>query len=334
MNMGVVSTGDDVRLAPLRAGADFPLVIEARSDLDAVAWAQAHRDWIEQLVVKHGGILFRGFALATPLDFEAFAQSIEPELFGSYGDLPKLEGGQRIYHSTPYPEQQMILYHNEGSHLDRWPRKQWFYCSVPARKGGATPIVDCREVLRRLPAALVDTFERKQLLYVRTFTHRLDVSWQEFFKTDHKPQVEERLRQARIDWRWLESGELQTRTRCPAVIRHPLSGERVFFNQIQLHHASCLPADVREDLLDMVGLERLPRHVYFGDGSAIDDEMVALIGRAYEDCAVRFAWQRGDVIMLDNMLAAHARDPYEGPRKIIVAMGAMFERSTLDGASA
>eukprot|EP01041_Mallomonas_annulata_P034217 gene34217-56948_t len=30
--------------------------------------------------------------------------------------------------------------------------------------------------------------------------------------------------------------------------------------------------------------------------------------------------------MLDNMLAAHARDPYEGPRKIVVAMGAM--RST------
>ena len=81
-------------------------------------------------------------------------------------------------------------------------------------------------------------------------------------------------------------------------------------------------------------MQRLPRHVYFGDGSAIDDDAVALIGRTYEDCAVRFNWQRGDVIMLDNMIAAHARDPYEGPRKIVVAMGAMFERSALRGIAA
>ncbi len=41
--------------------------------------------------------------------------------------------------------------------------------------------------------------------------------------------------------------------------------------------------------------------------------------------------------MVDNMLAAHARDPYEGPRKIVVAMGDIYERSALEeaqGASA
>jgi hypothetical protein len=36
------------------------------------------------------------------------------------------------------------------------------------------------------------------------------------------------------------------------------------------------------------------------------------------------------VILLDNMLAAHARDPFEGPRKIVVAMGEMIERSALE----
>lgn len=46
---------------------------------------------------------------------------------------------------------------------------------------------------------------------------------------------------------------------------------------------------------------------------------------------MRFDWQRGDVVMLDNMLAAHARDPYEGPRKIVVAMGDMFDRAQLEG---
>ncbi|WKB55457.1 non-ribosomal peptide synthetase [Eleftheria terrae] len=320
-----------VRTSFLAPGREFPIVVEpAGRDLDPVAWAHEQRGWVEAQLARHAGILFRGFGLRTPQDFEAFAEAIEPQLYGSYGDLPKKEGGRNTYRSTPYPERQMILYHNESSHLERWPRKQWFFCELPSPVGGATPIVDGREMLRRLPVSLVRTLERQQLLYVRTFTRRLDVSWQDFFKTEQRAEVEARLAAAGIEWRWLGEDELQTRTRCPAVITHPVTGERVFFNQMQLHHVSCLEPDVREDLLAMVGLERMPRHVYWGDGSPIDDEVMALIGRTYEECAVRFDWRQGDVVMLDNMLAAHARDPYEGPRKIVVAMGAMFERSALD----
>ncbi len=36
------------------------------------------------------------------------------------------------------------------------------------------------------------------------------------------------------------------------------------------------------------------------------------------------------MILLDNMLVAHARDPFEGPRKIVVAMGDMYDRNALD----
>jgi alpha-ketoglutarate-dependent taurine dioxygenase len=315
-------------LSPQR---QFPIVMQpSGAGLDAVAWAREQKDFIETALRRHGGILFRNFGLRTPQDFEAFAETIEPQLYGGYGDLPKKEGGRNTYRSTPYPEREMILFHNESAHLDRWPRKQWFFCELPSPVGGATPIVDCREMLRRLPPALVDKLERQQLLYVRTFTRRLDVSWQDFFKTDVRAEVEQRLAAVGTDWNWLDGDNLQTRTRCPAVIRHPVTGERAFFNQVQLHHVHCLEPEVREDLLSMVGLERMPRHVYYGDGMPIDSETMDIIGRAYEDCAVRFDWEQGDVVMLDNMLAAHARDPFEGPRKIVVAMGEMFERARLD----
>lgn len=39
-----------------------------------------------------------------------------------------------------------------------------------------------------------------------------------------------------------------------------------------------------------------------------------------EECKVVFPWQTGDVLMLDNMLTAHAREPFQGPRKVVVAM--------------
>ncbi|MCD0500628.1 condensation domain-containing protein [Achromobacter sp. MY14] len=320
-----------IRTSFLSPDRQFPIVVEALDpDLDPVAWAAAERERIENWLKTHGGILFRNFAISTAQQFESFAESVEPVLYGDYGDLPKKEGGRNTYRSTPYPEKQMILYHNESAHLDRWPRKQLFFCELPSRVGGATPIVDCREMLRRLPAELVQEFERKQLLYIRTFTDRLDVSWQSFFKTDDRRQVEATLRQAGIDFAWRGDDALQTRTRCPAVITHPVTGERVFFNQVQLHHLHCLEPEVREHLLSTAGLEWVPRHVCFGDGSPIPDAVMDLIGKTYEECAVRFDWRRGDVVMLDNMLAAHARDPYEEPRKVVVAMGSMFDRAALD----
>lgn len=320
-----------IRTSFLAQDRQFPLVVEATSsDMDAVAWATAQRTFIENSLNQYAAVLFRNFGLRTPQDFEAFAEAIEPELHGSYGDLPKKEGGRNIYQSTPYPERQMILYHNESSHLEHWPRKQWFFCEVPSRIGGATPIVDCREMLRRLPPQLVSRFEEKGLLYVRTFTPRLDVSWRDFYKTDNPAEVEKQLSAAGMEWRWLDQDTLQTRSHSPAVIAHPLTSERVFFNQIQLHHPYCLEAGMRADLLDLVGAEKMPRQVYYGDGTPIDDQTVAEISECYEQCAVRFSWRQGDVALLDNMLVAHARDPFEGERKIVVAMGAMFERTALN----
>ncbi|MGY8527503.1 condensation domain-containing protein [Paracidovorax citrulli] len=325
-----LSAGPLVTTSFLAADRTFPIVIEpASSDLDPVAWAHAQRDTIESTLCRHGGILLRGFALRTPQEFEAFAEAIEPGLYGSYGDLPKKEGGRNTYRSTPYPEREMILFHNESAHLSRWPRKQWFFCELPSLTGGATPIVDCREMLRRLPPELAEQFERKGLRYVRTFNHKLDVSWRDFFRTESRDEVEARLRASGTDFAWLDADTLQTRELCPAVIAHPVTGERSFFNQVQLHHAACLDPEVRRDLLEIVGPERMPRQVTFGDGSPIGDDVMALIGELYEACAVRFDWRQGDVVMLDNMLAAHARDPYQGPRKIVVAMGAMFERKDL-----
>ncbi|HSI49090.1 MAG TPA: SDR family NAD(P)-dependent oxidoreductase [Ideonella sp.] len=322
--------GGALQARPLQPGRNFPLVLQAQAPgLDLAAWARGHADEVEALLARHGGLLFRNTGLHTPQDFERFAEAIEPQLYGSYGDLPKKEGGRNTYRSTPYPEDEMILFHNESAHLERWPRKQWFFCELPSPVGGATPIVDGREMLRRLPAELVAEFERRELLYVRTFLPGLDVPWREFFKTDDRAAVEARLAAAGIAWRWFEDDALQTRTRCPAVIVHPVTGERVFFNQVQLHHTSCLAPEVRADLLETVGAARMPRQVCFGDGEPIPDATMATIGQAYEACAVRFDWRQGDVVMLDNMLAAHARDPYQGPRKIVVAMGAMFERTAL-----
>nr|UXB95101.1 aspartate hydroxylase [Pseudomonas syringae] len=319
-----------VRLSLLDTASSLPVVIEpVEAGLNALGWASEHRENIEALLCRHGAILFRGFGLDAVSRFEDFAEALSPGLHGGYGDLPKKEGGRNVYRSTPYPEREMILYHNESSHLESWPRMQWFYCELPSKVGGATPLVDVRQMLLQLPAKVVETFERKALRYSRTFTMGVEPSWQSFFGTDQPSVVEVRCREQGTAFEWLDAETLQIHTHCPAIIQHPVTGQAAFFNQVQLHHPFCLGELMREDLLDMFGEDRMPRMVSYGDGTPIEDEVMALVGAAYEACAVRFQWQKGDLIMLDNMLTAHAHDPYEEPRLIAVAMGEMTERDAV-----
>ncbi len=319
-----------VRLSLLDPAGSLPVVIEpVEAGLDPLSWASRYRARIESLLCRHGAILFRGFGLDTVSRFEDFAEALSPGLHGGYGDLPKKEGGRNVYRSTPYPEREMILYHNESSHLQSWPRKQWFYCELPSTVGGATPLVDIRQMLLQLPDEVVKTFERKALRYSRTFTMGVEPSWQDFFGTELAHEAEARCREQGTAFEWLDADTLQIYTHCPAVIHHPVTGQAAFFNQVQLHHPFCLGEEMREDLLDMFGEDRMPRMVSYGDGTPIEDEVMALVGEAYEACAVRFDWQKGDLIMLDNMLVAHARDPYQEPRLISVAMGEMTERDAV-----
>ena len=306
----------------LDGGQGPPRVYSPRlDDVDLGAWAGEHRERLDAELLEHGAILFRGFEVRSAADFEGFAESLCPELFGEYEDLPHEKDGRNIYRSTPYPADKTILFHNESSHLHRWPRKQWFCCLQPSRQRGETPIVDCREMYRRLDPEIRDAFEARGLLYVRNFVEGFDVSWQEFFATDERATVEDYCRRAGFDCEWPQGDRLRIRRRSAAVVRHPASGEKSFFNQVQLHHAACLEPDARRSLLDTFGEEGLPRHVYFGDGSPIPDAVMERVSELYWQLAVQFPWQRGDVLMLDNMIMAHARNPYVGERKILVAMG-------------
>jgi alpha-ketoglutarate-dependent taurine dioxygenase len=317
-----------IRTSFLNDQSESPLVVQPAVDLPEFAsWAASNRDFIEARLLEHGAVLFRDFAIESPTDFEQFAQGICGDLYGEYGDLPREQVGSRIYGATVYPAEQAILFHNESSHLNRWPLKIVFYCAVPAQQGGESPILDCRKIYERLDPEVRERFQRKKLMYVRTFIEGLDVPWEEFFRTSDRAVVEARCREDALECEWLGERGLRIRKLRPAVARHPKTGEMVFFNQIQLHHVSCLERAVRDSLLSAFPEDELPRNVYYGDGTPIEDDLVAELGRLYERTAVTFPWRRGDVLLLDNMLTAHSRNPFVGPRKILVALGQMNSES-------
>jgi alpha-ketoglutarate-dependent taurine dioxygenase len=208
-----------------------------------------------------------------------------------------------------------------------------FCCLKPPASGGTTPVVNCRDVLRRLNPRLREQFVSRGVMYVRNFTDGLDVGWRDFFRTDSRQQVEEICRRTGTEWEWLADGTLRTRRVCRAVARHPKTGEEVMFNQVQAHHVSLLEDSVRESLLSLFGEEGLPRNVYYGDGGRISAGEMAELVQTYEAGAVDFPWEEDEVLLVDNMLVAHGRRPYIGERKIVVAMGQMITEQELANAS-
>jgi alpha-ketoglutarate-dependent taurine dioxygenase len=320
----------------LLAGNEKPLplvITPAVENVDLAAWCASHAEDVERYLDRHGAIMFRGFRLDGPPEFEAVASTIAGELFAEYGDLPPEETGQRIYHSTPYPHDRMILFHNESSHFSSWPLRQFFFCVLPSQAGGETPLLDGREVYEALDKEIVEAFEHKGLMYVRNFSEGVDVPWQDFFHTDDKAAVERTCANAGMACEWTELG-LRVRQRAKGVRTHPRTGERIFFNQVQLHHVACLEEETRTAMRQLFADEDLPRNVYYGDGEPIPDEVIARIGEVFEQLCVESPWQEGDLIALDNVLVAHARRPFVGERKIIVAMGKMMHADDVAPAAA
>jgi alpha-ketoglutarate-dependent taurine dioxygenase len=321
-----VDTTRVVETSTIEGTEGLPLMVKpAGTGVDLPEWASNNRETIDGYLDQHGAILFRGFGLDGASDFEAVASAVVPDLFAEYGDLPPESTSERIYHSTPYPADKMILFHNESSHLPTWPMRQFFFCVIPSEKGGTTPLLDGRRVYQALEPSIRDEFEQKGLTYIRNFIPGLDVSWQDFFKTEDRAEVEQACAEGGMTCEWTDNGGLRISQTGPAVITHPRTGEKVWFNQIQLHHPSALDDETRASLEQLVSRNDMPRNVRLGDGSEISDETMNKIGDLYEELCVEFPWDAGDMIVVDNMIVQHARRPFEGERKILVAMGRMMD---------
>ena len=307
----------------------LPLVIKpSAGKIQLAEWVKNNMPLIEARLRTHGGILFRGFDLCGLADFQEVVKATSVQLM-HYAEsaTPRTELADKFYTSTEFPPGHTIALHNELTYVSAWPMKIWFFCVTPAAQGGETPIADVRKVFLNIPPEIRDCFVRKGWMLVRNFGDGLGLPWQRSFHTSEKAEVEEYFSRAGIEYEWKGQGRLRTRQVRPAVVQHPETGEPVWFNHIAFWHIASLDAKLREAMLVTLREEEFPYNVYYGDGSPIEPSVVKILREAYEKETVVFSWQKGDLLMLDNMLVAHGRKPYAGERKILVAMGQPFSPS-------
>ncbi len=299
---------------------DGPPILRLDAAGDAADWVRVNKDALRESAAEHGALLVRGLALS-----DAALAGAALRAFG--GLVPETETfaarrpyGGDVYSSTPWPPNVAMCQHHELSYLREPPRFLLFVCVAPSSAGGATPLADASAVLRALPASLVETFEREGWLLTRNYNEEIGASIADAFGTDDRRAVEDYCRDHAIEFAWRDGGALRTRQRRSAVLRHPSTGRRCWFNQAAFLNQWTMAPELREYMVDVYGEDGLPFNTSLGNGDPIDAAVVETIQHAYEANTVREPWRAGDLLVVDNLGTSHGRDPFEGPREVLVAL--------------
>jgi alpha-ketoglutarate-dependent taurine dioxygenase len=307
----------DVELQP-----DKPPILRTETTGDAPGWAAEHRDALRAVVAEYGALLVRGLGLRNAAEvgavFRRLAPSglmIEKEAFAArqvYAD--------GVYSSATWPANQPMCMHHELSYRLEVPSLMLFGCLTAPTAGGATAVSDSPTVLETLPKDLTERFERDGWLLTRSYNDEIGATVAEAFGTEDRAAVESYCRSNAIGFEWQPDGGLRTWQRRRAVVSHPVTGKRCFFNQIAFLNEWTIDPEVREYLVEMYGEDGLPFNTGFGSREPLTAEIVELINQVYEANTVREPWQAGDLMLVDNIRTAHSREAYQGPREILVGM--------------
>src|SRR3954463_15512678 len=254
-------------------------MLRADATGDGPSWAAVHRDALRAVVAEHGAVLVRGLGLRDAAEVAAVYRGlataglmIEREAFAE-----RQTYAEGVYSSTKWPPNQPMCMHHELSYRLDFPGLMQFACLSAPTQGGATGVADAAAVLDALPSTLVERLEREGWVLVRNYNEEIGASVAEAFGTEARDAVETYCRANAIELEWQPDGGLRTRQRRSAVVRHPVTGRRCWFNQVAFLNQWTLAPEIREYLVDVYGEDGLPFTTRFGDGSPIGEDVVAVI---------------------------------------------------------
>lgn len=298
-----------------------PPMLQAEVTSDPPSWAAEHREALRAVVIERGSVLVRGLGLRNAAEIGAVFRRLATDLMTEREAFaPRRTYSAGVYSSSTWPQNQLMCMHHELSYTLVFPGLMLFACLSAPTNGGATTVADSPTVLDALPAELIERFEREGWLLTRSYNDEIGASFAEAFGTEDRGAVERYCRANAIEFEWQPDGGLRTRQRRSAVVRHPVTGQRCWFNQIAFLSEWTLAPEVREYLVDVYGADGLPFNTRFGNGDPIGEDVVQLLNQIYEANTAREPWQAGDLMLVDNIRTAHSREPFEGPREVLVAM--------------
>jgi alpha-ketoglutarate-dependent taurine dioxygenase len=276
---------------------------------------------IPSLLLEHGAILFRGFIVAGTADYQSFIEAlgVAPVDY-TYRSTPRTDLGRAVYTATEYPPRHEIPMHCENAYQRVWPMWLSLCCLTPATRGGQTPIANMRDVTAAIGPRIVEQFAVRKVRYIRHYHPHVDLSWPDVFRTSDREALAQFCRKNDMHHEWLDGNVLRTEQICQGVAKHPETHSVIFFNQAHLFHVSSLDPLSATDMIRCFGADRLPRNASYGDGAEIAPKDLEQIRYAFKSASIDLGWQRGDVLLLDNMQYAHGSRSYSGERRVLASL--------------
>ena len=318
--------------------SQFPLVVEPLdrhlSLQEALATLEKNYPYLRAKLLQYGALLFRDFPIDNAHAFVSVLKRLKMGDFCNYigGDSPRNKVVEGVYTSTEAPPSVKLPLHNELSYVQSFPSHIHFYCEVAPKVQGETLLGDARKIYQAIDKDVLERFEKRGLNYIScypyksrlmNFLNKSHKSWVNVFETEDKAEVEKKCKEHDIDFEWNKNDWIKISQLRPATLVHPHTQEKVWFNQA--HHYDLNPKFLGWRLYLGAKLLYCRKHtllheIYFGNRTKIPREDLYHIMDVLDNQTVHFPWKKGDVLVLDNILAMHGRAAFKGPRRILTAM--------------
>ena len=304
-------------------GKSYPLILDGGGCAREVGlqWIQENADELRVQMQEHGALLLRNFSLEGASCFEEAldrAAFVNMPYVGGAAPRSQVTTG-RILTANESPPSEVIPFHHEMAQVPNPPAYVFFFCDIPSAVGGATSIVHSGKVcetFEKLAPTFAKQVEEEGVRYVRVMpedddpTSPIGRSWKNTFQVQTRDEAEARMKSLGTEWEWLADGDLKTITRVvPAIRTDERTGLKVFFNSMVAAYTGWTD---RRNTGETA--------VQCGGGDPVNGAALLQTKEAMAREAVSIPWQQGDMLWVDNGLVMHARQPYEGARRILASI--------------
>ena len=273
---------------------------------------------LKKKVDEAGAVLLRGLSIDTIEKFSSISNSLgSNDVNMSCSAGPRIDMGHNIFTSNEAPSNESIPVHHEMAQCKDYPSYVLFYCVTPAEEGGCTPIIKsskvCKEFKKKFPE-IAKRIEKEGVRYLREFPNVTDnksplgKSWKDTFHVETKTELEKVLNGKNIKWKWLDNETIQT-------ISEPINIFKIYNNEETIFMAA------ETSLLNIqTGPKKKLIHGNLDYFDKETENAFIYIGKYAYNESIRVPWQKYDVLILNNNLMMHSRDPFTGRRKILVSL--------------
>ncbi|WYZ38208.1 hypothetical protein EsH8_III_000122 [Colletotrichum jinshuiense] len=311
--------------------------------IETIKSLQAQDGLLTKKLAVHGTLLFRNLPIHNAEEFSRFAHAFgytPHEIIGIVVERPLL--APNVAPANESPKEVLIYNHNESPQVPHAPEYIFFYNHKAPAEGGETPISSSLELFQRAKAEIPEFIEElAQKGILSKVTYKFDKQYaggstlrqafgKEFLDDDDEEtkrvkieaQIARYNRGAHTTWEWIENGVVLTH-KLPAIRTQPGTNLPTLFTGLAAYWKNSQGGN---------GSRKEVTKQLYGDGTPIPEEYLEHLAKITDEIRVLHKWQRGDVLVYDNIISQHGRQPWKGEQSDRVVLASLFDGHSVPGA--